>query len=137
MVEKIFVHSLDLYCPRIAPEDYQEPIGDSQNKEALESSASLKPRDWRFPYINYVLYDILPEDTKEAAAIRRKAPKFYYNAITRTLYRRSHDGILLRCLSQKEAQEVLKEAHDGMCGAHQPGPKLAIDSKGWGITGPR
>ena len=91
----------------------------------LESSAGPEPRDWRFPYIDYVLYGILPEDTKEAAAIRRKAPKFYYNAITRTLYRRSHDDILLRCLSPKEAQEVLKEAHDGMCGAHQPGLKLA------------
>ena len=42
----------------------------------------------------------------------------------RTLYRRSHDGILLRCLSQKEAQKVLKEAYDDMCEAHQPGPKL-------------
>jgi len=64
------------------------------------------------------LYDILPDDPKEVAAIRRKAPKFYYNAITRTLYRLSHDGILLRCLSQNEAQEILKKAHDGMCGAH-------------------
>jgi len=42
----------------------------------------------------------------------------------RTLYRRLNDGILLRCLSPKEAQEALKEAHDGMYGAHQPGPKL-------------
>ena len=44
--------------------------------------------------------------------------------IIRILYRRSHDGILLRCLSHEEAQETLKEAHDGMCGAHQPDPKL-------------
>jgi len=70
------------------------------------------------------LYDIFPDDPKEATAIRRKAPKFYYNAITRTLYRRSHDGVLLHCLSHKEAQEMLKEAHDNMCGAHQPGLKL-------------
>jgi len=40
------------------------------------------------------------------------------------LYRRSYDGILLRCLSHKEEHEAFKEAHDGMCGAHQPGPKL-------------
>jgi len=26
-------------------------------------------------------------------------------------------------LLHKEAQETLKEAHDGMCGAYQPGPK--------------
>ena len=85
VVEKIFVHSHDLYC-KIAPEDYQEPTGDCQVKEALESSAGPEPRDWRFPYIDYALYGIHPDDPKEASAIRRKAPKFYYNAITRTLY---------------------------------------------------
>ena len=136
-MEKVFVYSHDLYCPRIVLEDYQKSKGGRHGKEALESSTGPELRDWRFPYIDYVLYGILPEDTKEAAAIRRKAPKFYYNAITRTLYRRSHDGILLRCLSQKEAREILKEAHDGMCGAHQPGPKLHIDFKGWVTIGPR
>jgi len=55
------------------------------------------------------LYDILPDDPKEMAAIRSKAPKFYYNVITRTLYHHTHDGILLRCLSYKEAQEALKK----------------------------
>jgi len=66
----------------------------------------------------------LPDDPKEADAIKRKALKFYYNAITRTLCHRSHDGIFLRCVSYKEAQETLKEAHDSMCEAHQPCPKL-------------
>jgi len=113
-----------LYCPRTAFEDYQKPTGDCQAKEVLETSTGLELRDWQFSYINYALHDIFPDDPKEAAVIKRKAPKFYYNAITRTLYRRSHDGILLSCLSQKESKEVLKEAHDGMCGAHQPGPKL-------------
>jgi len=60
---------------------------------------------------------------KKVATIRRKAPKFYYNAMRRTLYRRSHDEILLRCLSYKEVHEALKEAHDGIRGAHQSGPK--------------
>jgi len=44
--------------------------------------------------------------------------------IARTLCHRSHDGVLIRCLSHKEAHEILKEAHDNMCGAHQPGLKL-------------
>ena len=63
-------------------------------------------------------------DPKEAASIRRKAPRFYYHAIMRTVYRRSYDEILLRCLSPKKAQEALKEAYERMCGAHQHGPKL-------------
>ena len=107
VVEKILIYSHDLYCPRVTFEDHQKPTGDCQTKEAIETSAGPELRDWRFSYINYPLYGIMPDDPKEAAAIRRKAPKFYYKANTRTLYRRSHDGILLPCLSQKEAHEVL------------------------------
>jgi len=117
VAEKVLINSHDLYCPRFAFEDNQKPTGDLHIKEALETSTGLELRDWRFSYIDYALYDILPDD-------RRKASKFYYNAITRTLYRRSHDGILLHCLSHEEAHEALKEAHDGMCGAHQPGIKF-------------
>jgi len=40
------------------------------------------------------------------------------------LYCRSYDSILLCCLSISEAQELLKKAYDGICGAHKPGPKL-------------
>ena len=94
-------------------------------------------QDWRFPFIDYVLYDILPNDSKEAATIRRKAPRFYYNVITRTLHHRSYDGILLLCLSHEEAQEALKEAHDGTYGAHQPGPKLGDRLRRLGIIGRR
>jgi len=122
--EKILIYSHDLYCLKLVLEDDQTPTGDLQVKKALETSAGLEFRDWRFPYIDYALYSILPDDPKKAATIRRKVPKFYYNAITRTLYRRPHDRILLRCLSHKEVQEALKEAHDGMRRAYQPGPKL-------------
>ena len=122
--EKVLIYNHDLYCPRFVLEDDQTSTGNLQVKEALGTSAGLELRDWRFSYIDYALYDIFPDDPKEAAAIKRKAHKFYYNAITRTLYRRLHDGILLRCLSHKETQEILKEAHDGICGAHQPDPKL-------------
>jgi len=44
-VEKVFVYSHDLYCPRIAPEDYQEPTGNRHDKEALELSTGPEPRD--------------------------------------------------------------------------------------------
>jgi len=40
------------------------------------------------------------------------------------LYCRSYDVILLCYLSNTEVQEVIKEAHYGICGVHQPGPKL-------------
>ena len=61
---------------------------------------------------------------KVGRSIRRRSLHFYYDPTLKTLYRRSYDGVLFRCLSHSEAREALKEAHDGICGAHQPGPKL-------------
>jgi len=69
-------------------------------------------------------YNLLSDDPKEEASIRRRSLCFYYDLIVKTLYYRSYDGILLCCLSNSEAQEVLKEAHDDICGAYQPGLKL-------------
>ena len=74
--------------------------------------------------IDYALHDILRDDPREAVSVRRRSTQFYYDAVVKMLYRHSYDGILLHCLSNSEAQEVIKEAHDNICGAHQSGPKL-------------
>lgn len=60
----------------------------------------------------------------EPTNYKRQTPRFHYNAMSQTLYRRTQDGHLLRCLSNQEAHEALKEAHDGVCWAHKLGPKL-------------
>ena len=68
-VKKIFVHSHDLYCPRIAPEDYQEPreivkarkhlnrqpvqsleIGDSPTLIMSYTASSLRTPKKRLPF---------------------------------------------------------------------------------------
>jgi len=125
--KKVLIQSLDLYCPKFTLEDSGIPRENLQVKEVLETSTDPEPRDLRFSFIGYVLYGILTDDPKKAVAIRRKTSKFYYNAITRTLYRRSHDGTLLRCLSHKEAQEALKEAHDGCVELTNSDPNLGTD----------
>ena len=86
-----------------------------ETNEVHITSIGFEPRDWRLPLIDYVLHDILPDDPKEAASIQRRSLCFYYDLMVKTLYRHSYDGILLRCLSNSEAQEVLKEAHDSIC----------------------
>ncbi|XP_020263031.1 uncharacterized protein LOC109839009 [Asparagus officinalis] len=104
------------------------PIEESSDKtmtgEVCTTSMELEFRDWRFPYIDYVVYGILPDNSKKAAAIKRKALIFYYDAVSQILYHKLHDGVLLRCFSRKEAKKAFKEAHNGMCGAHKPGAKL-------------
>jgi len=60
--ERVLVYSCDLYCCTFTLEDSKTPKGDLQVKEVLETSTSLKLRDWRFSYIDFVLYGILPDD---------------------------------------------------------------------------
>jgi len=92
--------------------------------EVHTTSINFEPRDWRFSIIDYALHGMLPNDPKEAASIRRRSTRFCCDAVVKTLYRRSYNGIVLHCLSNLKEQEVLKEAHDVICGAHQPSPKL-------------
>ncbi|XP_074301034.1 uncharacterized protein LOC141632380 [Silene latifolia] len=78
--------------------------------------------DWRQPIIDFLDHQKLPDDPRHKVEIRRRAPKFiHYKG---TLYRRSFSGQWLRCLSKDEAVEAMHEAHSGICGAHQSGPKL-------------
>jgi len=41
-----------------------------ETNEVHVTSIDFEPRDWRFSFIDYALYDILPDDPKEAASIR-------------------------------------------------------------------
>jgi len=74
-----------------------------ETNEVHVTSIGFEARDWRFSLIDYALHDILSDDPKKAASIRRRSLRFYYDPLVKTLYRRSYDGILLRCLSNSEA----------------------------------
>ncbi|XP_015077301.1 uncharacterized protein LOC107021202 [Solanum pennellii] len=90
--------------------------------------------DWRQPIIDYLCYGILPETPRRRTDVRRRAPRFLY--YKDTLYRRSFKGMLLRCLGEEEAIQALQEAHSGVCGSHQSGPKLHFHIKRMGYYWP-
>ena len=52
-----------------------------ETNEVHVTSIGFKPRDWRFSLIDYALHDILPDDLKEVASIRRSSLRFYYDPI--------------------------------------------------------
>lgn len=74
--------------------------------------------DWRYPYIKY----LSNPSQERLKLVRQRAVNFVL--IEGVLYRRGADGILLRCLSRLEADRVMAEVHEGICGAHQAGPKM-------------
>ena len=50
-----------------------------ETKDVYVTSMDFEPRDWWFPFIDYALHDILPDDPKEVASIRRRSLCFYYD----------------------------------------------------------
>ncbi|XP_075515591.1 uncharacterized protein LOC142550238 [Primulina tabacum] len=47
-----------------------------------------------------------------------------YVLVEGDLYRKWLDGLLLRCIGFPEALEIMKQVHEGVCGAHQSGIKM-------------
>ena len=41
------------------------------------------------------------------------------------LYKKGNDQILLRCVNSSKANKIVEEIHDGVCGTHANGHKMA------------
>ncbi|KAM1119249.1 hypothetical protein ACFX2B_042860 [Malus domestica] len=89
---------------------------------------------WRQPLIDYLKHGKLLDDPRHRSEIRRLAPRFLY--YKETLYRRSFEGVLLRCLGEEEANQAMEEAYSGVCGVHQSRPKLHFQLKMMGYYWP-
>jgi len=68
--------------------------------------------DWRSPIIAY----LQDPNWKTDKTVRRLALKFAL--IDDNLYRRTADGLLLKCLDKDQARIAMGEVHDGLCGTH-------------------
>jgi hypothetical protein len=51
-------------------------------------------------------------------------------------YRRTIDGVLLKCLGEEQAKVTVREVHDGICGAHQSAYKMNWLLRRAGLYGP-
>ncbi|RVW59328.1 Transposon Ty3-I Gag-Pol polyprotein [Vitis vinifera] len=80
-------------------------------------------QEWTNNITEYLRTGTLPGDPKQAHKVRVQAARF--TIIRGHLYKRSFTGPYLRCLSHSEAQYVLAELHEGICGNHSEGRSLA------------
>ncbi|XP_043809729.1 uncharacterized protein LOC122723055 [Manihot esculenta] len=80
-------------------------------------------QNWMTPYLEYLERGKLPEDKAEARKITDRAAN--YQVVRGTLYRRGKSCPWLRCVGPEEATRVMKEIHQGICGAHEGAGTLA------------
>jgi ribonuclease HI len=127
------VFSRDIHQPSIKIDDTPEPEeASTQPKEASaqpevpsvaegealriegEWNGVMPNTNWQTPYLQYLLRGELPLDKAEARRLARRAKSFVLLGDEKELYHRSPSGILQRCISVAEGQELLREIHSGL-----------------------
>ncbi|XP_035840174.1 uncharacterized protein LOC118487436 [Helianthus annuus] len=78
---------------------------------------------WMSPIILYLQHGKLPEGKAKARKIQHKA--INYEMADGVLYRKSFMGPLLRCVDKTDAQYLVREIHEGLCGIHA-GPRMVV-----------
>ncbi|KAL0384983.1 UNVERIFIED_CONTAM: Transposon Ty3-G Gag-Pol polyprotein [Sesamum radiatum] len=78
---------------------------------------------WKDGIEAYLKTGTLPQDPKEARAIRVRAGKF--TLIGGELYKRGFSQPYLKCINQDKVEYVLREIHEGSCGNHSGGRALS------------
>jgi ribonuclease HI len=104
-------------APLAQPEVPSAPKGEALCIEE-ERSGVMPNRNWQTPYLQYLHRGELPLDQAEARRLARRAKSFVLLGDGKELYHRSPSGILQRCISIAEGQELLQEIHSGACGHH-------------------
>ena len=91
----------------------------------FESNLESDDKHWFHDIKRYLE---MQEYSKEASVtdkkfLRRFSAKFFLSG--GVLYRRHHDGLLLRCVDKKEAARIIEEIHEGDFGTHSNGHTMA------------
>ncbi|KAK1644293.1 hypothetical protein QYE76_062098 [Lolium multiflorum] len=72
---------------------------------------------WTKPFLDYLLdRNKLPEDEVLARQVARRARS--YTIVDGHLYKRSANGVFIKCVSNQDGIEILREIHAGNCGHH-------------------
>ena len=86
-------------------------INDGISMQAVNSECN-----WTMPLISYLKTGVLPNEKGAARKLKVQGSRFVL--IKDILYKRGFSRPYLRCLGQEEADYVMREVHEGICGNH-------------------
>jgi hypothetical protein len=97
-------------------------------KPGKESIANLEEvmmikETWMQPYLAYMMNKTLPKDTIKARRIIQQSKAVII--LQGKLYKKSITGVLQRCITTQEGQDILKDIHVGVCGHHASNRAIA------------
>ena len=81
-----------------------------------EVSPLMSELSWMDPIWDYLVEGTLPSDLNEASKLRARSARFTIHQ--GTLYKRGFSTPILKCLGNEDANYILREVHEGVCGNH-------------------
>jgi hypothetical protein len=105
---------------KLSPSDLESirlGYGDEENFEIFNIDDS-GIEDWRKPIKDYL------QDPNQKAERKVKYRALSYVLFGNELFKKTAEGVLLKCLGEDEAYIALSNVHSGACGAHQAGHKM-------------
>ncbi|RVW89210.1 Retrovirus-related Pol polyprotein from transposon 17.6 [Vitis vinifera] len=129
-VSKLRIYSdSQLVLPPSHQRSHSLPIHVQANPSVAENSTcntieanQTDDQEWTHDIAEYLRTGTLPEDLNKRTKSGCSCP---FHPDWGHLYKRSFTGPYLRCLGHSEAQYVLAELHEGICGNHTGGRSLA------------
>jgi hypothetical protein len=91
--------------------------------EMMEVEERSTDPEWATDVVQYLRHRSLPEDKLLSRKVKMHSAR--YVLIGGVLYWRGYTEPLLKCLTNSEAEYVLKEIHEGVCGNHSGSQMLA------------
>ena len=94
-------------------------------KHLLEPSVSIDNGEvsyvmfepsWMDPIWDYLVDGTLPSDRKEASKLIARSTRFTVHQ--GTLYKRGFSTPIMKCIGKEDANYILREVHEGICGNH-------------------
>ena len=119
-IEKLVPTSRENLDKMVSVKHVLEP---SVNVDDEEMSLVMSEPSWIDPIWDYLVDGILPSDLKEASKLRTRLARFTIHR--GTLYKRGFFTPILICIGNEDANYVLREVHEGICGNHIGAKSLA------------
>jgi hypothetical protein len=120
----VFVQDLrKLSIKLLDPDNPETPPNDQTSVPPRDVLMSEKEDDWRKPFIDFILDQLVPDDKAERERITQRSTN--YVVIGSDLYRKAAStGILMKCILRSEGLQLLAEIHNGECGCHAASTNL-------------
>jgi hypothetical protein len=120
----VFVQDLRKPSIKLLDPDSPEPPPHDQNSAPpRDMLMSEKEDDWRKPFIDFILDQLVSDDKAEREHITRQSAN--YVVIGTDLYRKAAStSVLTKCILRSEGLQLLAEIHSGECGCHATSTNL-------------